>query len=157
MDTIQKIKPSWIIFAVLVLLLSCSPLLILSIWANNQFTDLRPVHQLKLTDANTNFRFSKNGCTGHWAEKDTFRTNASRQYVWDEVYAIWQTRPGTASLRHVEAFYTDNSLQPIQLKSKISYDSYPHLYSVLVTNEVIIQFPNRICNAGISVANLRKR
>ena len=147
-------KFGWATGIILVILIGSLLTISVSTLANSHFTSFNHSAGFQFQDKERNIRFSRNGCTGRWVKKETYLTEKSRRYVWDSLSEIWGPRTGRYSLLQEEALYIEESLNAIKIQSKISYDSYPRLYTVQVTNEIAIQFPKRICEAGNRVAQL---
>ena len=123
-------------------------------WMEAHFTYFHEAEAIQLRDNHFILKFSPTSCRGRLAKQDIYSTDLDRDDVWDELYNIWDPRPGDWTLYREEANYIAASYPIVEFKSKIAFDSYPYHYSVWVTNEVAVQFPRQACGARKWVSRL---
>ncbi|MEM8858800.1 MAG: hypothetical protein AAGD96_10795 [Chloroflexota bacterium] len=147
-------KLRWVFLFAAVLMIGGVSWLLLSGWLDDHYTHFDDTEQISFQDNTMTLWFSKNSCLGRVAKQDLYSTSLDRDDVWDVLYSIWEPRSGDWILYREEANYVAASHPIAQFKSKIAFDSYPHQYSVWVTNEVAVQFPKQLCMARKRIIQL---
>lgn len=126
-------------------------------WMGTHFTQFADTEKIILEDDSITLRFSDSSCRGRLAKRDVYSSSVDRDDVWSELYDMWDNRPGSWTLYRAEGSYVAKSHPVTEIKSKIAFDSYPYQYTVLVTNELAVQFPKRACSLKKRVTHLTTR